>query len=66
MNVFVISGRAKPSDWEKYYRYLNTPRKTQFGPCDPMRQSRSVSAPGRKKKEDGDESRPHTTQTGAK
>ncbi|XP_012945542.1 protein starmaker [Aplysia californica] len=66
----VNKGTYKYRDWEKYNRYLATPRKTQFGPCDPNRQSRSLSAPGGRKpsqsRDPDDESRPNTTQTTTK
>ncbi|RUS72196.1 hypothetical protein EGW08_020045, partial [Elysia chlorotica] len=59
----VSKGGYKDGEWEKYQRYLNTPRKTQFGPCDPFREKRSVSVPGINRG-GRDDSRPFTSQTG--
>ncbi|GFO29639.1 hypothetical protein PoB_005614400 [Plakobranchus ocellatus] len=59
----VSKGGYKEGEWEKYQRYLNTPRKTQFGPCDPFREKRASSVPGLNKAARED-ARPHTSQTG--
>lgn len=58
----ISKGSYKDGEWEKYQRYLNTPRKTQFGPCDPFREKRSVSVPGLNRG-GRDENRPYTSQT---
>ena len=45
-STFLLAGYHSPKEYDRYFSYLNTPRKTQFGKLDNYEEvRRSMSAP---------------------